>query len=72
MELTHLFRLVARCMAAFATLAGIFMAGAAAQTYPSGPIRFIVPYPGGGPADQVAREIPQYAEIVRVTGARPE
>ena len=39
--------------AAFAVLAGI--AGADAQTYPSRPITFIVPFPAGGPTDMVAR-----------------
>jgi tripartite-type tricarboxylate transporter receptor subunit TctC len=31
------------------------MAGAQAQTYPSRPITFIVPFPAGGPTDTVAR-----------------
>lgn len=38
------------------TLAG---AGASAQTYPSKPIRLVVPYPPGGPLDIMARAIGQ-------------
>jgi tripartite-type tricarboxylate transporter receptor subunit TctC len=38
---------------AFATLTS--SQNAVAQTYPSKPIRFVVPYPAGGPLDQVAR-----------------
>ena len=38
-----------------AAFAGI--AGANAQSYPSRPVTIIVPYPAGGPTDQVARQI---------------
>ena len=38
-----------------AALAAI--AGANAQSYPSRPVTIIVPYPAGGPTDQVARQI---------------
>ncbi len=57
MGMTHSFRQVAGRATAIAALACLLSAGAAAQTYPGGPIRFIVPYPSGGPADQVARAI---------------
>ena len=32
-------------------------AGAGAQNYPSRPVTLIVPYPAGGPTDQLARQI---------------
>jgi tripartite-type tricarboxylate transporter receptor subunit TctC len=41
----------------FAALAGI--AAAQAQSYPSRQVTIIVPYPAGGPTDQVARQIAQ-------------
>ncbi len=48
----------------FHTLVSFFAAlavagGAAAQSYPSKPIRFIVPFPPGGPVDAVARIVGQ-------------
>ena len=36
------------------------IAGAAAQPYPSRPISLIVPYPAGGPLDQVARVMTEH------------
>ncbi len=42
---------------AFSLLATIGVAPAHAQTYPSRPVTIIVPYPAGGPTDQVARQI---------------
>src|SRR5581483_5818972 len=48
-------------MKAFAPLAVAVLASlaapAAAQTYPSRPVTIIVPYPAGGPTDQVARQL---------------
>src|SRR5687768_7445255 len=46
----------------------VLHAGAAAQTYPSRPITLIVPYPAGGPLDQVARTV---SEHMRETLGQP-
>jgi tripartite-type tricarboxylate transporter receptor subunit TctC len=43
----------------FASLAVIATSVAMAQPYPSKPIRFVVPYPAGGPLDTVARLLGQ-------------
>ncbi len=45
----------------FASLAAalLFAAGAAAQTYPAGPIRVIVPFPAGGGVDSMGRILGQ-------------
>src|SRR3546814_14342930 len=49
--------------AVLALAASLLMAGAAAaQTYPSQPIRLIVPFPPGGPADVASRLVGQQLE----------
>jgi tripartite-type tricarboxylate transporter receptor subunit TctC len=47
--------LAAACLAAAAT----FATGAAAQTFPSKPVRVIMPFPPGGPSDVMMRAIAQ-------------
>jgi tripartite-type tricarboxylate transporter receptor subunit TctC len=49
-------------------LAAMCATGAVAQPYPSRPITIIVPYPAGGPLDQVARTM---AEPMRATLGQP-
>ena len=48
---------MARSLLAIALSALVGIAGANAQSYPSRPVTIIVPYPAGGPTDQVARQL---------------
>ena len=47
----------ARCLLALALGASLLSGPASAQTWPSRSIRFVVPYPPGGPTDLMARSI---------------
>ena len=54
MRITEILLSCALCVAALATATP-----AAAQSYPAKPIRFVVPFPPGGPLDTVARALGQ-------------
>ena len=62
------FRRARRGLLTLAAAAAVFAPLANAQTYPARPIRFVVPYPPGGPLDQVARAL---AERVREPLGQP-
>jgi tripartite-type tricarboxylate transporter receptor subunit TctC len=54
-----------RTLAVVAALAGIAMAPAAAQDWPTRPVTLVVPYPAGGPADIVTRiVVPRMGEAL--------
>jgi tripartite-type tricarboxylate transporter receptor subunit TctC len=60
MTLMHRRHLTAVAALAAATTVGLFAAPAFAQaTYPSQPLKFIVPYPAGGATDNLARSVAQ-------------
>ena len=46
-----------RLVLAIALSAAALVTGAHAQSYPTRPVTIIVPYPAGGPTDQVARQV---------------
>lgn len=59
--------MLGRCTAAALTLGAVLAgAGAAAQTYPSKPVRIIAPFPAGSGPDANAREIA--AELTKLLG----
>src|SRR5262245_9474458 len=49
-----------------ALMFGLWLSGAAAQTWPSGPIRWLVGFPPGGTADMISRDIA--GELEKVLG----
>jgi len=53
-------RLFLRASAALALAVAASLTGASAQTYPSRPVKIIVPFAAGGPADIFARQLGQY------------
>src|SRR5918912_4574854 len=56
---------VKRCVVALATVAASGIPVGAAQTYPDRPIRVILPVPGGGTPDVLARSVtPAIAELL--------
>ena len=54
-------------------LAALFSAATAhAQSYPTRPVTVIVPYPAGGPTDQVARQIAPKLAAAAADSRTPE
>ncbi len=47
--------MICRYFVAAAMLASLFVAGAQAQDFPTGPVTFVVPFPPGGSIDVVLR-----------------
>ncbi len=49
----------------FGIAAGLYGADVVAQSYPNRPLRFVIPFPPGGGADNLARIVGQTARLTR-------